>query len=145
MKVFVSGCFDLLHSGHVKFLTEAAKLGDLYVSIGSDKTIKELKHRDPIYNENERKFILEALRCVKQVFIGSGTGVLDFTHELELVKPDIFFVNSDGDSPAKKQFVESKGIKYVVMERLPEKGLPVRSTTDLRKILRKEREKENGG
>ena len=45
MKVFVSGCFDLLHSGHIKFLTEAAKYGDLYVSVGSDKTINELKHK----------------------------------------------------------------------------------------------------
>ena len=112
MKVFVSGCFDLLHSGHIKFLMEAAKLGDLYVSIGSDKTVKELKHRDTIYNEKERKFMLESLRCVKQVFIGSGSGVLDFIPELEQVKPDIFFVNSDGDSPAKKQFIESKGILW---------------------------------
>ena len=140
MKVFVSGCFDLLHSGHIKFLTEAAKFGDLYVSIGSDKTIRELKHRDPIYNEKERKFMLEALRCVKQVFIGSGDGFLDFARELELVKPDIFFVNSDGDSPVKKQFIESKGIKYIVMERTPEDGLPVRSTTKLRQLLKYDEE-----
>ena len=38
-KVFVSGCYDLLHSGHVAFFAEAAKLGDLYVGIGSDRTI----------------------------------------------------------------------------------------------------------
>ena len=47
-KVFVSGCFDLLHSGHVAFLTEAASFGDLYVGIGSDKTIFELKGRAAI-------------------------------------------------------------------------------------------------
>lgn len=40
-KVFVSGCYDMLHSGHVAFFEEAAKLGDLYVGLGSDKTIFE--------------------------------------------------------------------------------------------------------
>ena len=42
-KVFVSGCYDMLHSGHVAFFEEAATYGDLYVGIGSDKTIQELK------------------------------------------------------------------------------------------------------
>ena len=38
-KVFVSGCYDMLHSGHVAFFEEASKLGELYVGIGSDATI----------------------------------------------------------------------------------------------------------
>ena len=137
MKVFVSGCFDLLHSGHVKFLAEAAKLGELYVSVGSDKTVLELKNPPTVFNENERKFMLEALRCVHQVFIGSGNGFLDFIPELEKVKPDIFVVNTDGDSKEKREYVESKGIQYVVLQREPEEGLPVRSTTALRQLLKK--------
>ena len=44
-KVFVSGCYDMLHSGHVAFFEEAASYGDLYVGIGSDQTILELKGR----------------------------------------------------------------------------------------------------
>ena len=40
-KVFVSGCYDLLHSGHVEFFRQAAEYGDLYVGIGSDATIQE--------------------------------------------------------------------------------------------------------
>ena len=39
-KVFVSGCYDLLHSGHVEFFRQAAQYGELYVGIGSDKTIE---------------------------------------------------------------------------------------------------------
>ena len=39
-KVFVSGCFDLLHSGHIAFLKEANNYGDVYVNIGNDKNIK---------------------------------------------------------------------------------------------------------
>lgn len=46
-KVFVSGCFDLMHSGHVFFFERAAAYGDLYVAIGSDKTIRELKNGNP--------------------------------------------------------------------------------------------------
>ena len=45
-KVFVSGCFDLLHSGHVAFFEEAAKLGELYVGIGSDNTINNLVNEE---------------------------------------------------------------------------------------------------
>ena len=47
-KVFVSGCYDMLHSGHVAFFEEAARYGDLYVGIGSDKTIFELKARKTV-------------------------------------------------------------------------------------------------
>ena len=50
-KVFVSGCYDMLHSGHVAFFKSASKYGDLYVGIGSDKTIEELKHRKTVYSE----------------------------------------------------------------------------------------------
>lgn len=44
-KVFVSGCYDMLHSGHVAFFEQSAKLGELYVGIGSDKTIESLKKK----------------------------------------------------------------------------------------------------
>lgn len=54
MKVFVSGCFDMLHSGHVAFFKEASTHGDLYVGIGSDNTIMELKARHTINSEQER-------------------------------------------------------------------------------------------
>lgn len=131
-KVFVSGCFDLTHSGHIAFLKSASEFGDLYVSIGSDKTIKELKNYPPIYDEKERKYILSELKCVHKVLVGSGTGVFDFVNELEKVNPDIFIVNFDGDSTEKKDFCESRGIKYKVLERIPAENFTRRSTTDLR-------------
>ena len=64
-KVFVSGCYDMLHSGHVAFLQEAAELGDLYVGLGSDKTIFALKNRRTINSDAERLYMVKALRCVK--------------------------------------------------------------------------------
>lgn len=137
-KVFVSGCFDVLHSGHIAFLEEAASYGDVYVSIGSDATVMALKNRPTLYSEQERKYILEAIRYVTKVYIGPDTGkVLDFAPLLDEVKPDIFFVNADGTSDEKRAFVESKGIRYVVSTRTPHGSLPVRSTTSIRKQINK--------
>ena len=137
-KVFVSGCFDVLHSGHIAFLEEAASYGDVYVSLGSDATVMALKNRKTMYTEQERKYMLEAIRCVKKVYIGPDTGkILDFAPLLDEVKPDIFFVNSDGTSDAKKEFVESKGIRYVTSSRIPHADLPERSTTSIRQTIGK--------
>ena len=137
-KVFVSGCFDVLHSGHIAFLEEAASYGDVYVSLGSDETVRMLKNRETMYNENERKYMLESIKFVKKVYIGPDTGkILDFAPLLDEVKPDIFFVNADGTSDDKKAFVESKGIRYVTSARIPHGNLPVRSTTSIRETLKK--------
>lgn len=136
-KVFVSGCFDVLHSGHIRFFEEASQYGDLYVSIGSDKTMNELKNRPTLYNENERLYMVSAIRFVTQAFVAKGSGKLDFAEEIKAIRPDIFFVNADGDSTEKRQFVESLGIRYIVSNRIPKDLLPVRSTTAIRKILQK--------
>jgi len=98
-KVFVSGCFDILHSGHVAFLQEAAVFGNLHVGVGSDKTISELKGRNPIYSEAERVYMLEALSCVHKVKINRGNGIPDFLDDMYELKPDIFIVNEDGHTP----------------------------------------------
>lgn len=131
-KVFVSGCYDLLHSGHIAFFKEASQYGDLYVGIGSDATIKELKNRKTVYSENERLYMVKAIRYVKDAFINPGSGYLDFVETVDRIKPDFFVVNSDGGSDDKRKFCEERGIKYVELERIPEKGLEARSTTSLR-------------
>jgi len=136
MKVFVSGCFDLFHSGHVNFLEKASALGELYVGIGSDKTIRMLK-RNTVYNENERLFIVQSLRCVKKAFINTGLGMIDFIKELRKVKPDIFFVDEDGHSVEKEVICRDMGIKYVVGKRRKIKGIPQdRSTTNTIKQIK---------
>lgn len=134
-KVFVSGCFDLLHSGHIAFLQQAARYGDVYVALGSDRTVIDLKGRPPVYSEDERRYMLRALACVKEVFISSGTGVLDFINEFHQVQPDIFIVNEDGNLPSKQELCEQNGVEYVVLQRTPRDGLAARSTTSLRKVV----------
>ena len=134
-KVFVYGCFDVLHSGHVRFFEEASQYGDLYVSIGSDKTILELKNRPTLYNEQERLYMVSSLKFVHRAFVASGSGKLDFENEIRQIKPDIFFVNEDGHSDEKQKFVESLGIRYVVSKRQAKENLPIRSTTSIRQSI----------
>jgi len=131
-KVFISGCYDLLHSGHVAFFMETASYGDLYVGIGSDQTIEELKGRATINSEQERLFMVQAVRYVKDSFINSGSGMMDFEADLNRLQPDFFIVNEDGFSPVKKELCNNLGIELIVLNRIPSAGLPKRSTTALR-------------
>ena len=132
-KVFVSGCFDMLHSGHVEFFREAASYGDLYVALGSDKTVYDLKGRVPINNEQERMFMVQSVSYVKEAFVSQGSGMLDFEQELREIRPDIFAVNADGNIPEKRELCEDLGIQYIILQREPHPGLTPRSTTSLRR------------
>ena len=132
-KVFVSGCYDLLHSGHVEFFRQAAQFGDLYVGIGSDATILEYKHHKTVYSEQERLFMVKSIRYVKDAFINAGSGIMDFIPTVDALKPDILVVNADGDKEEKRKFCAERGIEYVVLSRDPHEGLTARSSTDLKK------------
>lgn len=132
-KVFVSGCYDLLHSGHVEFFRQAAQYGDLYVGIGSDATILDYKHHKTVYTEQERLFMVKSIKYVKDAYINAGHGIMDFIPTVDIVKPDILVVNEDGGNDEKRRFCEERGIEYVVLQRTPQEGLQARSSTSLKK------------
>ncbi|MDR2086124.1 MAG: adenylyltransferase/cytidyltransferase family protein [Dysgonamonadaceae bacterium] len=134
-KIFVSGCYDLLHSGHVAFFKEASQYGDLYVGIGSDATIKDLKGRETINSEQERLYMVKAIRYVKDAWINAGSGIMDFEEDMIRFRPDVFIVNEDGHSPHKEAICKTLGIEYRILSRIPDKGLPSRSTTDIRSTV----------
>jgi cytidyltransferase-like protein len=131
-KVFVTGCFDLLHSGHIAFMQEAATYGDLYVSIGADENVHHLKGRYPVNTQYERKYMIDSLACVKKCIVNSGWGYIDFEKELRDIMPDVFVVNEDGHTPSKQALCKEMGIEYHILKRIPHANLPVRSTTTLR-------------
>jgi cytidyltransferase-like protein len=131
-KVFVSGCFDMLHSGHVEFFREVAQYGDVYVALGSDKTVYDLKGRPTFNSEHERLFMVKSVSFVKDAFISSGSGILDFESELREMMPDYFIVNNDGHISEKRDLCHRLGIDYIILERKPHTGLEARSTTELR-------------
>ena len=133
-KVLVSGCFDMMHSGHIAFLKTAAEYGQVYACIGSDETVFSLKGRYPVVNQSERKYCLDALDAVFEARVSRGDGHLDFLPELLEIKPNVFVVNADGDSQAKRALMADRGIEYVVLDRIPANNLPPRSTTALRTV-----------
>ena len=133
-KVFVSGCFDILHSGHIAFFEEVSSYGDLYVALGSDQTVFKLKGRLPVNNEDERLFMASSVRSVKEAFVSQGSGMLDFKEEFTAMKPDIMVVNADGHMPEKQELCAEHGVEYIVLQRKPHEGLPPRSTTALRTV-----------
>lgn len=80
--------------------------------------------------------MVKALKSVKDAWINQGSGIIDFLEEIKTLKPDIFFVNSDGHSALKEQLCQELGIEYVVSQRIPHANLPTRSTTALREECR---------
>ena len=134
-KAFVSGCYDLLHSGHVEFFQQASRYGDLYVGIGSDATYLEYKHGKPMFSQEERLFMVKNIKAVKDAYINEGSGVIDFLPTLDKVKPDVFVVNAEGGSDEKRRICKERGIEYVELQRTPHAGLKARSSSDLKKAL----------
>lgn len=132
-KVLVTGCYDWLHSGHVRFFEETSQLGDLYVVIGHDQNIRLLKGAGhPMFSEEERCYMVASIRFVKQALISSGSGWMDAAPEIEMIQPHIYAVNEDGDKPEKRVYCKEYGLEYTVLKRTPAVGLPRRESTDLR-------------
>ena len=135
-KVMVSGCYDLLHAGHIAFFKTAAQYGKLHVYVGQDQNVKFLKGKAPYFSQEERKYMVGAVRYVEKANIASGSGMLDFEPDMKELKPDIFVVNHDGYTDGKKRICEENGVELVVLERIPEEGLPERSSSASKRELK---------
>jgi len=94
--VFTNGVFDLLHVGHVRYLTQARALGDaLVVAINTDRTVRDLKGPNrPVFDESERAEILAALRVVDYVTIFDDVSPRSVIAEL---LPDVLVKGGDYD------------------------------------------------
>ena len=95
INVVVNGTFDILHRGHVEMLEYAKSLGDhLLVCIDTDSRVSELKGPTrPINKQNDRKFMLQSLRCVDTVWYFDDADELE--EILETYKPDVMVKGSD--------------------------------------------------
>ena len=132
-RVVVTGCYDWLHSGHIRFFMDAAAYGALYAVVGSDRNVEFLKGPGhPLQREEERRYMVGSVRSVHQCLVSSGSGWMDAEPEIAHIQPTHYVVNEDGDQPDKREFCRAHGIEYVVLERIPHAGLPRRSSTDLR-------------
>ncbi|EQA53452.1 D-glycero-beta-D-manno-heptose 1-phosphate adenylyltransferase [Leptospira kmetyi] len=92
--VFTNGCFDLVHKGHVTYLSQARELGDfLWVGLNADSSVKRLKgEQRPVVSEEDRAILLSNLRFVDAVTIFSQDTPLDL---IRLVKPSIHVKGGD--------------------------------------------------
>jgi cytidyltransferase-like protein len=132
-KIVVTGCYDWLHSGHVRFFEEVCSYGDLYVVVGHDANIRLLKgHGHPLLSQEERRYMVGSIKYVTQALISSGDGWLDADPEIRGLQPDVYAVNDDGDVGGKRAYCGARGIEYLVLKRIPAPGLPKRNSTDLR-------------
>jgi cytidyltransferase-like protein len=132
-RVVVTGCYDWLHTGHLRFFEEASGLGELNVVIGSDANVRLLKGEGhPLFSEAERSYVAGSFRDVTRCLVSSGKGWLDAEPEIEALGADRYVVNEDGDKAEKRRYCEERGIEYIVLKRRPKDGLPRRSSSDLR-------------
>jgi len=93
--VFTNGCFDLIHIGHVRYLTEAKKLGDiLIIGLNSDSSVSRLKPGRPITPEKERSEVLSALYMVDFITLFSEDTPYELIKE---IRPDILVKGADWD------------------------------------------------
>jgi len=114
--VFTNGCFDLLHIGHIRYLKEAKKLGDiLIVGINRDSSVRKLKGKNrPFVPERERAEIIASLETVNYVVLFSEPTPLKVIREL---KPDILVKGADYEKEevAGKNVVEARGGKLILI------------------------------
>lgn len=107
--VFTNGCFDILHKGHVTYLSKAADLGDhLVVGLNSDASVKRLKGEGrPVKDEESRAFILASLECVSAVILFEEDTPLEL---IEKIRPDVLVKGGDYDPSC----TDSNDPKYIV-------------------------------
>lgn len=131
--VTTNGVFDLLHLGHITYLQQAKKLGDvLIVGLNSDNSVKKIKgEKRPLNNEQARASCLAALECVDYVVIFGENDPRDL---LSLINPDIHVKGGDykgkEDKILEKELVETNGGKIELIDFI--EGY---STTDLIKRI----------
>ncbi len=105
VRVMASGVFDILHVGHLHFLSEAKKLGDeLFVVIATDNTVRKEK-REPIMPQEHRQELIAALKPVDKAMLGDDK---DMYAPVRRIKPDIVALGYDQDFDEKNLAKELK-------------------------------------
>ncbi|MEM2743426.1 MAG: adenylyltransferase/cytidyltransferase family protein [Candidatus Methanomethylicaceae archaeon] len=117
--VLASGCFDLIHYGHLRYLEEAKKLGgegaELIVVVARDSTIIKRKGHPPIMNEEHRRALVEALKPVDKAILGKED--FDIFSIIEEVKPDIIALGYDQKEIEEILLNKKIGIKIIRLEK----------------------------
>lgn len=130
-RIFVSGCYDIIHAGHLQFFEEARALGDhLTVSFASENVLWEHKKRRPAIPDAHKKALLEGFSIVDEVIVGADEGHgLDFRSYFLEAKPDMLVVTEDDQyGDLKRELCAQVGAVYHVLPKTPPKFKPVSSS-----------------
>lgn len=112
MKVWVNGCFDILHEGHLDLLEYAASFGELHVGIDSDSRVKELKGLErPVNSQQFRWRMLSSLKYVNSCYIFFSSRELE--NIIRFVKPTILVIGDDYRDAYMKNNNSVIGASYV--------------------------------
>jgi cytidyltransferase-like protein len=136
-KVFISGCYDILHAGHIQFFKEAKALGGhLTVCFASDAVLWQHKKRRTSIPQDHKLALMSALDVVDQVVIGSCTDVgLDFKDHFLKIRPDILAVTEDDQyETIKRALCAEIGAEYIALPKTPPQFTPVSSSSIVRNI-----------
>jgi FAD synthetase len=117
-KVLIAGTFDIIHAGHIFFINEAAKLGNVYVIVATDKNAERFKGQKPIISELQRLEIVQGLKNVKFAKLGRADN--DTLKTVEELNPDIILLGPDQkyDIDTLKEGLNKKGLNHVIVKRL---------------------------
>ena len=119
--VFTNGCFDILHVGHVRYLTAARSEGDvLVVGLNSDESVRSIKPENrPIMNQDQRAEVLAGLECVDYITVFNEPDPLKVIKEL---KPDVLVKGADWieEEIIGADIVKANGGKVVRVPAVPE-------------------------
>ena len=136
-KVFISGCYDIIHGGHVQFFNEAKALGDyLIVCIASDDVLwMEKKRKSSLPNEH-KKSVIQSLEMVNEVVVGETMEMgLDFKDHFLRIKPDILVVTKDDKyEKIKRELCAQTGTEYHVLPKTPPTFNPVNTSGIINRI-----------
>jgi len=122
--VVVTGGFDDFRSPHVRFLEEASKLGGVRVLLWSDETVRALEGHPPKFPQEERLYLLQSDRYVKDVSLVTGQVDQDSIPQVGGINPDIWVVEEASDNPRKRAYSESHGFEYRVFKKKDLGGFP---------------------
>ncbi|HUW91359.1 MAG TPA: adenylyltransferase/cytidyltransferase family protein [Candidatus Nanopelagicaceae bacterium] len=117
-KVLVAGTFDILHPGHVYLINEAAKMGDVYVIVATDKNRKIYSGETPIIPEDQRLEVIKSIKNVKEARLGRSDN--NTLKTVEEINPDIILLGPDQNYNLEtlKRDLDKKGLSKIIVKKL---------------------------
>ncbi|NHJ20409.1 MAG: FAD synthase [Candidatus Lokiarchaeota archaeon] len=117
-KVLIAGTFDLIHPGHIYLINEAAKMGDVYVIVATDKNRKLYSGEIPVIPENQRLEVIRSVKNVKEARLGRSDN--DTLKTVEEINPDIILLGPDQkyNLETLKHGLREKGLDHIEVKRL---------------------------